>query len=160
MIVHGSDTFVLKDLARFAKAFLGNKAVLAPHDSESFIAAVVKQGDVGVTCDSDALPFGCDWTVQNIGTTKETWIKLDDILSGLSMTLDEFRIFCVLLGTDFNERLYMCGPAKVFPIIQHKRFTGFEDFCMSYGTKYSREEKQKWIINAELSLKVFQSEKI
>jgi len=159
MIVHGEDTYVLKDLSRFARKYLGERAIQAPHDSESFIAAQVQPGDVGVTCDSDALPFGCEWTVQNIGTSKETWIKLSDILQGLNMTLQEFRVFCVLLGTDFNERLYMCGPAKVFPIISGKRFKGFEEYCMTYGSKYSSSDKLKWIRSAELSLEVFQSEK-
>ena len=158
MIAHGTDTFVLKDLARYAKFAVGAQALQAPHDSESFIASLVKKGDVGVTCDSDALPFGCEWTVQNIGTAKETWIKLQDILTGLGMTLREFRIFCVLLGTDFNERLYLCGPTKSFPAVK-KGFTSFESFCMLHGKKYSREEKQEWITSAENSLLVFSSEK-
>jgi hypothetical protein len=158
MIAHGSDTFVLKDLARYAKLVVGTQALQAPHDSESYIASLVKKGDVGVTCDSDALPFGCEWTVQNIGTAKETWIKLDDILRGLDMTLHEFRVFCVLLGTDFNERLYLCGPTKSFPAVKNG-FTSFESFCMLHGKKYSAEEKQAWITSAENSLLVFSSEK-
>jgi hypothetical protein len=159
MIAHGTDTFVLKDLARYAKLAVGAQALQAPHDSESYIASLVKKGDVGVTCDSDALPFGCEWTVQNIGTAKETWIKLDDILLGLGMTLREFRVFCVLLGTDFNERLYLCGPAKSFPVIKSKTFSSFEAFCMLHGKKYSAQEKRDWINSAEKSLLVFSSEK-
>lgn len=159
MIAHGADTFVLKDLARFAKYTLGDKAIVAPHDSESFIAARVKDGDIGVTCDSDALPFGCEWIVQNLGSAKETWIKLEDVLSGLHLTLDEFRIFCVLLGTDFNQRLYLCGPSKCYPLLFSKSFKGFEHFCSLYGKKYSQEEKILWIKSAEDSLNVFSSEK-
>jgi hypothetical protein len=160
MIVHGTDTYVLKDLARFARISLGDRAIIAPHDSESFIAAMVKPGDVGVTCDSDALPFGCEWIVQNIGTAKEIWIKLSDVLQGLDMTLQEFRIFCVLLGTDFNSRLYLCGPTKCFPVIATKSFRGFEHFCSLHGKSYSIQEKKDWIKSAEESLLVFSSEKI
>jgi len=159
MIVHGTDTFVLKDLARFAKIIVGENAILAPHDSESHIASLVKKGDIGVTCDSDALPFGCEWVVQYIGTSKETWIHLEDILQGLHMTLQEFRIFCVLLGTDFNERLFLCGPTKSFPAIKNKSFTSFEDFCNQHGKKYSLDQKRAWIKSAEKSLLVFSSEK-
>jgi len=160
MIVHGTDTFVLKDLARFAKNAVGEKALQAPHDSESYIASLVKKGDVGVTCDSDALPFGCEWVVQYIGTPKETWIYLEDILQGLNMNLHEFRVFCVLLGTDFNERLFLCGPTKSFPAVKNKTFTSFEAFCNQHGKKYSLEEKRTWITSAEKSLLVFSSEKI
>ena len=157
MIAHGTDTFVLKDLARFAKIAVGEKALQAPHDSESYIASLVKKGDVGVTCDSDALPFGCERIVQYIGTPKETWIYLEDILQGLKMTLHEFRIFCVLLGTDFNERLFLCGPTKSFPAI--KTFTSFESFCTRHGKNYSLEDRRAWITSAEKSLLVFSSEK-
>jgi hypothetical protein len=159
MIVHGTDTYVLKDLARFARLSLGDRAIIAPHDSESYIAAMVKPGDVGVTCDSDALPFGCEWIVQNIGTAKEIWIKLSDVLHGLDMTLHDFRIFCVLLGTDFNSRLYLCGPTKCFPVIATKSFQSFRHFCSLYGKSYSAQEKEEWIQNAEESLLVFSSEK-
>ena len=157
MIVHGSDTHVLKDLARYAKKFLGSKAVTAPHDSESYIASVVKQGDVGVTCDSDALPFGCTTVVQNIGTSKETWINLESVLCGLQLNLLEFRIFCVLLGTDFNERLFFCGPTKSFPALSNKTFQGFRHFCEQNAKKYSKDEKEAWIKSAEDSLEVFLS---
>jgi hypothetical protein len=158
MIVHGADTHVLKDLSRYAKRYLGEKAFTAPHDSESYIASVVKHGDVGVTCDSDALPFGCKTVVQNIGTVKETWINLDDVLAALDMSLLEFRTFCVLLGTDFNERLFFCGPTKSFPVIANKNFQGFRHFCETHGKKYSKEERESWIKSADDSLKVFSSE--
>jgi 5'-3' exonuclease len=160
MIAHGTDTFVLKDLARFARISVGEKAIQAPHDSESYIASLVKKGDIGVTCDSDALPFGCEWVVQYIGTPKETWIHLEDILQGLNMTLHEFRVFCVLLGTDFNERLFLCGPTKSYPAVKNKTFQSFESFCHQHGKKYSLEEKRFWITSAEKSLLVFSSEKI
>jgi hypothetical protein len=158
MIVHGSDTHVLKDLARYAKKFLGDKALTAPHDSESYIASIVQEGDVGVTCDSDALPFGCKTVVQNIGTCKETWINLDNVLTGLNLSLLEFRIFCVLLGTDFNERLFFCGPTKSFPAVSNKTFRGFREFCEVNAKKYSRDEKEAWIQSAEDSLQVFLSQ--
>lgn len=158
MIVHGTDTHVLKDLSRFAKKILGDKAFRAPHDSESYIATVVQEDDVGVTCDSDALPFGCKTVVQNIGTIKETWINLNDVLQTLDMNLLEFRTFCVLLGTDFNERLYFCGPSKSFPVIANKSFRGFRQFCDEHGKKLSKEEKESWIKSAEESLRVFSSE--
>jgi hypothetical protein len=158
-IVGGNDVGVLKDLARFAKEFLDSKGVQtlqAPHDSESFIAKTMTCQDLAYTCDSDALPFGCTLIVQYLGTPRETWIRLQDVLAALKMDLLTFQRFCVMLGTDFNPRLPKCGPAKVQQCI--KNFSTFENYCRDNAPKtMTGEEKQKWVEAAEKSLCVFTS---
>jgi hypothetical protein len=156
MISCGKDVGVLKDLGRFAKTFLeskGVKTLQAPHDSESFIAQTMSCDDLAYTCDSDALPFGCSLIVQYLGTPKETWIRLQDVLAAMSMDMLTFRKFCVMLGSDFNPRLPKCGPAKVQQCI--KTFTTFEKYCRDNATRMEEEDKQKWIRAAEKSLQVF-----
>jgi hypothetical protein len=156
MIACGKDVGVLKDLGRFAKTFLESKGVRtlqAPHDSESFIAHTMTLGDLAYTCDSDALPFGCSLIVQYLGTPKETWIKLQDVLEELKMDLLTFRKFCVLLGSDFNPRLPKCGPAKVQQCI--KTFSTFEKYCRDNAQRMTEDDKLKWIAAAEKSLQVF-----
>jgi 5'-3' exonuclease len=157
MIACGKDLGMLRDLSRFARQHLVKnkvKILEAPHDSESFIATLVKEGDVAVTCDSDALPFGCSLIVQNIGTPKETWIHLRDVLSALQMTMEQFRIFCVMLGTDFNPRLPKCGPVKAEKCIHS--FTNFEEYCGANAPKtMTLQEKLEWVQAAEKSLHVF-----
>jgi hypothetical protein len=158
MIACGKDTGMLKDLSIFARNHLIKNNVVvvqASHDSESFIALNVEDGDVGVTCDSDALPFGCSLVVQNIGTPKETWIYLDDVLRALDMNLDTFRRFCIMLGTDFNPRLPKCGPVKAEKCI--RSFTSFEDYCEANAPKtMTLHEKYQWVEAAEKSLLVFE----
>lgn len=156
MIACGKDVGVLKDLGRFAKTFLESKGVRtlqAPHDSESFIAHTMTLGDLAYTCDSDALPFGCSLIVQYLGTPKETWIKLQDVLEELKMDLLTFRKFCVMLGSDFNPRLPKCGPAKVQQCI--KTFSTFEKYCRDNAQRMTEDDKLKWIAAAEKSLQVF-----
>jgi hypothetical protein len=159
MIACGKDSEMLKDLSKFARRHLvahGVVTVQAPHDSESFIALNVEDGDVGVTCDSDALPFGCSLVVQNIGTPKETWIYLDDVLMALDMNLDTFRRFCIMLGTDFNPRLPKCGPVRAEKCI--RSFTTFEDYCEANAPKtMTLHEKYLWVEAAEKSLRVFEN---
>lgn len=159
MIACGKDTGMLKDLSKFARNHLlqhNVNVVEAPHDSESYIADHVKEGDVGVTCDSDALPFGCSLVVQNIGTPKETWIHLDDVLQALDMTLETFQVFCIMLGTDFNPRLPKCGPVKAEKCI--RSFTTFSDYCEANAPKtMTLHEKYQWVEAAEKSLLVFQT---
>lgn len=151
------DVGMLKDLNKFAKAHLlrnGMPVLVAPHDSESFIAGQVAQDDVAVTIDSDALPFGCQLIAHNIGTPKETWIRLSDVLAALNMDLPTFQVFCVMLGTDFNPRLPLCGPAKALQCI--KTFTCFDDYCSANAPKsMTPEAKTEWIQQAKQSLQVF-----
>jgi hypothetical protein len=160
MISCGKDVGVLKDLSKFAKSHLernGMEVLHAPHDSESYIATLLTQNDVAVTCDSDALPFGCGIVAQNIGSPKETWINLQDVLTALRMDLRTFRTFCVMLGTDFNPRLPKCGPAKALQCITS--FTTFENYCTTNAPKtMTLAEKHEWVQAAEQSLRVFELE--
>ena len=158
MIACGKDVGMLKDLSKFAKNHLqrnGMEVLHAPHDSESYIATLLAEDDVAVTCDSDALPFGCGVVAQNIGSPKETWVNLQDVLEALRMDMKQFRIFCVMLGTDFNARLPRCGPAKALKCITS--FSNFEDYCMANAPKtMTLAEKLEWVQAAEKSLSVFE----
>lgn len=104
----------------------------AKHDSEQFIAQHMMEGDVAVTSDSDALPFGCTWIVQHFGSEKETWIFLHEILETLQLSMEKFIDLCILLGTDFNPRLKGCGPVKCFSEIQKADFS-LEKFSTDNG---------------------------
>jgi 5'-3' exonuclease len=157
MNANDKDVGMLKDLSKFAKAHLernGVCVVVAPHDSESFIASQVTPNDVAVTVDSDALPFGCKLVAHNVGTPKEEWIRLSDVLTAVNMDLHTFQVFCVMLGTDFNPRLPLCGPVKALQCI--KTFTCFDDYCTTNAPKnMTVDEKKEWIQQANQSLQVF-----
>ena len=135
--------------AKALAAELGDVHV-ARHDSEEFIAQSMQPTDVAVSSDSDALPFGCCFVVQHFGSPAETWIVLSEVLQSLDMTLEQFRLFCVLLGTDFNERLFRCGPAKALTAIRSDGFS-LESFA----------EKERadamWLARAQDAVRVFQS---
>jgi 5'-3' exonuclease len=96
---------------------------LAKHDSEEYIARNMKSKDLAVTSDSDALPFGCSWIVQHLGSSTETWIRLSDLLESLNLSMDRFRWLCVLLGNDFNARVFRCGPAKCIAAVSSESFS-------------------------------------
>jgi len=124
---------------------------LAKHDSEEFIARSMKPGDLAISSDSDALPFGCSFVVQHFGSSQETWIVLPEVLHALDMTLDQFQQFCVLLGTDFNDRLFRCGPAKALSCIRSKDFS-----LQAFAQKNSADDM--WLETAFRALAVFQAE--
>lgn len=137
------------DKAKSVCAELGNVHI-AVHDSEEFIALHMKDGDVALTADSDALPFGCSHIVQHFGSSKETWILLKDVLQGLKMNLQQFRTFCVLLGTDFNDRLFRCGPAKAFSSVSSETFS-LQQFAKD------NKASEEWLQAALRSLEIFTS---
>jgi 5'-3' exonuclease len=123
---------------------------IARHDSEEFIARKMNPGDLAVSSDSDSLPFGCTFVVQHFGSPQETWIVLTDVLDALGMTLHDFQQFCVLLGTDFNTRLFRCGPAKALSSIRTPGFS-LEEFARKNSAD------AEWLASAQQALAVFQS---
>ena len=46
-------------------------------------------------------------------------IDLKAILEDLSMTAEQFQVFCILCGCDFLQRLPLVGPAKLLSL--HKK---------------------------------------
>lgn len=136
------------DHAKACAAKTGGIVHFARHDSEDFIARNMKEGDVAITSDSDALPFGCPWVVQHFGSPAETWIVLEDVLQSLHLTLEQFRLLCVLLGNDFNTRLFRCGPAKCFSALQSPTFS-LESFAKANGGD------EAWLRSARATLDIF-----
>ena len=122
---------------------------IARHDSEEYIARSMKEGDVAVSSDSDALPFGCSRVVQHFGSPTETWIDLADVLDAMDMTLQQFRMFCVLLGNDFSPRLFRCGPAKCLSAVKSSNFS-LETFAAANGGT------EEWLQAAHRALLVFE----
>jgi flap endonuclease-1 len=61
--------------------------------------------------------------------------------------LEQFRNFCVLLGTDFNDRIFNVGPVKCHKIIKKyktiKNFLESEEKDEFYEIKNSEDEKVK-----------------
>jgi hypothetical protein len=121
----------------------------ATHDSEEYIARCMRDGDLAVSSDSDALPFGCGFVVQHFGSVSETWILLSEVLEALNMTFLRFQEFCVLLGTDFNERLFRCGPAKALTA------AAAPSFSLAQFAQTNRADAD-WLRLAEQALLVFQ----
>ena len=45
-------------------------------------------------------------------------IKLDEVLSGLGLTMDEFVDLCILCGCDYCERIEGIGCIKAYQLIK------------------------------------------
>jgi flap endonuclease-1 len=84
---------------------MGIPYILAKEEADSQCAYLAREGfvDAVLTDDMDILTFGSPKIVQNLTShkiqTKE--IILDDILTKLELTHDQFIDYCILLGCDY-----------------------------------------------------------
>ena len=77
------------------------------------------------SADTDTYPLGCPIVVkgfENINNILHfNCVFTPNILKKLKFNHSEFRDFCIMLGTDFNNRIYKIGPIKSFDLITKYR---------------------------------------
>lgn len=108
---------------------LGIPCIIADNEGEMFCAelAVANQTAATFSTDSDCLALGIPFYFDSITGTKKGkggFIKgtmLHPILQELELSMEEFKDFCIILGTDFNERIPGYGPAKGYQLIKECR---------------------------------------
>lgn len=69
--------------------------------------------------DTDLLPSGCKMFLHKLNTRNDTCmlLNIDDILTSLEITFQQFQDFCILCGTDYNSNLPKIGPVGAFKLI-------------------------------------------
>jgi len=67
----------------------------------------------------DCLTFGCDTLIKHVRTKKDPIIevKLQDVLKGFKLNMDEFIDFCILSGCDYLPTIPKFGPATALKYI-------------------------------------------
>ena len=78
---------------------LGWQHCNAPHDAEAAAAHLAR---VVATEDADALLFGAARVVRGFGSARMREYRLADILRESGLTRAQFRLMCVLAGTDYH----------------------------------------------------------
>ena len=133
-----------KDYANFEDAcFAKNiQTVRAKHEAEalcSFLSSIAECDGV-LTEDSDALAYGCSNVIINWGDDPNV-ISASDAAVSLKLTLSQFQQFCVLLGNDFNKRVYGIGPVKSLKIVQAS--LNFEDIMKKLNIDQESQKSMK-----------------
>lgn len=108
---------------------LGIPCIIADNEGEMMCAELGVTGQTGATfsTDSDCLALGIPFVFGSISGFKKgkggliEGTVLGPILSELNLSMSEFRDFCILLGTDFNERMPTYGPVKSYKLIEECR---------------------------------------
>jgi len=82
----------------------------APHEADELCVKMVKMGKAYacLSDDMDMFLYGCPLVLRDLDIQTEIVFSyhLQDILSQLSMTLDDFKKICVLSGTDYYVSSY------------------------------------------------------
>lgn len=105
----------IKNLKRFLD-ILKIPHITAKEEADDLIALLYKKNiiDACQSDDMDMLPKGCGNLIQ-ISKTGVTQFVLDDILSCLNLTYNQFIDFCILLGCDYyNIFLPKLKPLELF----------------------------------------------
>lgn len=120
----------LEDLKNFSLE-IGIPTIIADDEAESLAASLAVERIVAAawTADTDTYPIGCPIVVKGFENIKGDYhfnaVFTPKILKSLDMTPTEFRDFCIMLGTDFNDRIPGIGPANSYKLI--KRYKNLED---------------------------------
>ncbi len=98
--------------ARVAKRH-GFEPVRAYDEGERYCSLLAKTGKVDfcATDDWDALPFGSKKVLRWPGSPRPMIVELDKILETVSF--ETFVDMCILMGSDYSNRVYLFGPAKI-----------------------------------------------
>ncbi|XP_065064849.1 flap endonuclease 1-like [Rhopilema esculentum] len=107
---------------------MGIPYVDAPCEAEAQCAELVKGGKVYATAteDMDSLTFGSSIVLRHLTFSEARKMPiqeyhLDQVLSGLELSQEEFIDLCILLGCDYCNSIKGIGPKKAITLIkQHK----------------------------------------
>lgn len=74
----------------------------------------------------DTLTFGTPILLRHLTFSEQrkepiSEIKLDKVLEGLQMTMDQFIDLCILLGCDYCDSIKGIGPKKAVDLIQEHK---------------------------------------
>ena len=124
---------------------MGIPYVTAPCEAEAQCAALCKAGKVWATAteDMDSLTFGSPVLLRHLtfSEARKMPIKefhLNQVLSDLGFTQDEFIDLCILLGCDYTDSIRGIGPKSAIDLMQKHRTI---DGILAYLEK---EKKDKY----------------
>jgi flap endonuclease-1 len=150
------DTLYISNLAEN----LGVPNVIAPHDAEAFCASLFSMKKVCAVFsdDSDCYALGIDvmileWKYQKDGIpyylVSYPWI----VRENLGLTTDQFRDFCIMCGTDFNNNIPGIAAGKSYPLI--KKYGCIEEIEKNKEAQKITIDKDFGILQHEKNRKFF-----
>jgi len=114
---------------------LGYNCRKAQFEAEALCAHLVStsQAWCAITEDTDAIAFGSTRTIYKL-FQEPIMVNLDDVLTSLQLTQEQFVDLCCMLGCDFCDNVYKIGPETAYKLM------------LTYGSWSSiySEMRSKW----------------
>jgi len=110
---------------------LGIPFLQAPDESETYCCFLCKKGlaTAVISCDTDCFAHGCPETILNFEPSSGniTYVRLEELLDNMDITLEQFVDFSILIGCDYNKKnkLKNVGPVKALDLI--KKYNSIEN---------------------------------
>jgi len=110
---------------------LGIPYLQAPDESETYCCFLCKKGlaTAVISCDTDCFAHGCPETILNFEPSSGniTYVRLEELLNNMDITLEQFVDFSILIGCDYNKKnkLKNVGPVKALDLI--KKYNSIEN---------------------------------
>lgn len=103
---------------------LGLPTITAKDEAEALASSLAIDGKIKSiwSADTDTYAFGAPLIVKQFVNVNNKLniecVYTPPILTSLDLTYSQFRDFCIMLGTDFNDRVYKMGPVNSFKLIK------------------------------------------
>ena len=134
----------MTDDAKKLISLLGIPVIEAPSEAEATCSILAKDKKVfaAATEDMDTLCFGCPVLIRELSGKEENIIeiKLNEVLSGLGLNMEEFVDLCILCGCDYCENIQGIGCIKAYQLI--KEYKTIEK-VIEYTERYNKDESHK-----------------
>jgi 5'-3' exonuclease len=123
----------------------------ADSEAEGTCSLMNRKGlvDGVLTEDTDVMAYGTPVMYHNLSFKNNTVQKLvlQDVLTGLSVTFDQLRDFCILCGTDYNNNLEKIGPVRSMELI--KKHNDLETISQTIDTSSINFVRIRDLFNSE-----------
>ena len=134
----------MTDDAKKLIKLLGLPVIEAPSEAEATCAILAKNKlvDCAATEDMDTLCFGCPILIRDLSNKEAniTEIKLEEVLKGLDINMEQFIDLCILCGCDYCPRIDNVGSIKAYNLI--KEHETIEN-VIKYADTYNKDESHK-----------------
>jgi flap endonuclease-1 len=134
----------MTDDAKKLIKLLGLPVIEAPSEAEATCAILAKNKlvDCAATEDMDTLCFGCPILIRDLSNKEAniTEIKLEEVLKGLDINMEQFIDLCILCGCDYCPRIDNVGSIKAYNLI--KEHETIEN-VIKYADMYNKDESHK-----------------
>lgn len=95
-------------------------SVIETEEADRTCAKMCIRGDVDAVFspDYDLLAYLCPVLIRDVDDTNADIIVLADVLQGLQISKQQFVDMCILMGTDYNDKIPQIGPKTALKLIR------------------------------------------